>query len=413
MEDVGSGPGGPVRPPGVVTPAFLTLLGASFVAISSFQLLTASLPLYAVRLGADDAVLGLMGGVIAVMSLVARPWVGWWLDAGGTVLALQAGILMFALAAMGYWLTASVGMILVFRGLTGVGIALFSTAGQTLTTALSPPERRGEALSLYALALPVAQILAPPAGVAVARRFTDGTLFAVCIATGLVAIGLASRLWRHPGVPVHRGPGAVGGRRPILFNRRVWLPGLWMAALMVPFGANIGLLAVHASRRGLSNPGLVFTAMALGLIAVLLTAGRASDRVGRASMTIAGMAAAALGMWATAAFSGWALVLAGALSGIGFGLAQPALLASAVDLVPVDQRGSALATTGIFLEIGIGLGAIGGGVVGRALGLGVMFGLAGIPAALGAVLAWVAGHRGGRPGGRGAAHDLAAHREGP
>lgn len=393
MKDVGSPPGGPVRTPGVLTPAFVTLLGASFVAICSFQLLTASLPLYAVRLGADDVVLGLMGGVIAITSLVARPWVGWWLDAGGAVLVLQAGILMFALAAVGYWLTASVGMILVFRGLTGVGIALFSTAGQTLTTALSPPERRGEALSLYALAAPVAQILAPPVGVAVAQRFTDGMLFAVCIATGLMAIGLASRLWRHPGVPVHRGPGPAGGRRPIFFNRRVWLPGLWMAALMVPFGANIGLLAVHASRRGLSNPGLVFTAMAVGVIVVLLTAGRASDRVGRASMTIAGMAAAALGMWATAAFSAWPLVFAGALSGIGFGLAQPALLASAVDLVSVDQRGSGLATMGIFLEIGIGLGAIGGGVVGQALGLGVMFALAGSPPALVAVLVWIARRR--------------------
>jgi MFS family permease len=100
MEDVGSRPAGPVRLPGVLTPAFLTLLGASFVAIVSFQLLTASLPLYAVRLGADDAVLGLMGGAIALMSLVARPWVGWWLDAGGAVLALQAGMLMFALAGI-------------------------------------------------------------------------------------------------------------------------------------------------------------------------------------------------------------------------------------------------------------------------------------------------------------------------
>jgi MFS family permease len=375
-------PGGPPpRPPGVFTPAFIALSLASFVTYVSVQFLTATLPLYAVRLGADDAALGLLAGVIALTSLAARPWVGWWLDRGGVVPALALGVLAFTISAVGYWLAASVATLLAFRALTGAGIALFTTAGQTLTVNLAPPRRRGEALSLYAISHPVAQIVAPPVGVAIAQTAGFPTLFAVCVATGLLAVAL---MW-----PLRAQRAGGRGRTPlVIVNRAVLVPGVWIMALMVPYGANIGLLAVHAARRGLANPGVVFTAMAVGILIVLVGSGRLSDRAGRAAVIAPGMVLAAAGMWATALLGGWALVVAGVLSGLGMGLAQPALFAYGVDLAPPAARGSAVATMGLFLEIGIALGAIGGGMLGRTLGLGLMFGVAGVVPAAGALLIW-------------------------
>jgi predicted MFS family arabinose efflux permease len=44
---------------------------------------------------------------------------------------------------------------------------------------------------------------------------------------------------------------------------------------------------------------------------------------------------------------------------------------------------------GIFLEIGIGLGAIGGGVLAQVAGLPAMFGVAGLAPGIGAVLLWI------------------------
>jgi MFS family permease len=373
-------PGVPLRrPPGVFTPAFLSLSLASFVTYFSVQLLTASLPLYAVRLGASDADLGWMAGVIAIASLVARPWVGQWLDRGGSVAALMLGILAFALSAAGYWLAGSVVMLLVFRALTGLGIALFTTAGQTLTVNLTPQERRGEALSLYAVWHPIALIVGPPAGVAIAGAAGYPVLFAVCITIGLLGLSLT---W-----PLRTLRSGSTGRRPLLINRTVWTPGILMAFLMVPYGANIGLLAVHAVRRGLANPGMTFTAMAVGLLAVLLSVGRRSDRTARTAIVVPGMFVAAFGMWAIATLHGWGLLVGGALSGIGLGLTQPALIALGVDLVPPEDRGSAIATLGMFLEIGIWLGAVGGGLVARSFGTGMMFALAGVAPAAGALLA--------------------------
>jgi MFS family permease len=245
---------------------------------------------------------------------------------------------------------------------------------------LAPPERRGEALSLYAMTHPISQLLAPPIGVAVAQALGYSWLFAGCIVIHVLGLAL---MW-----PLRSLRTAVRPRdRLQVINRAVLLPAVWMMALMVPYGASIGLLPVHALRRGLGNPGVVFTAMAVGALLVLLTIGRTSDRVGRRAVIIPGLALSAAGMWLTAVLHGWALVVAGFSTGLGLGLAQPALFAFGVDLVPEEQRGSALATLGFFLEIGIGVSAIGGGILARGLGTSSMFGLAGLVPAVGAVMA--------------------------
>src|SRR2546425_12527747 len=79
--------------------SFFLLWSVTFLAYFSFQLTTASLPLYAVSLGADDAAIGLLTGVIALGSLVSRPWVGQWLDRGGAPGNIPAAGGFFARAA--------------------------------------------------------------------------------------------------------------------------------------------------------------------------------------------------------------------------------------------------------------------------------------------------------------------------
>src|SRR2546427_2297291 len=84
--------------------SFFLLWSVTFLAYFSFQLTTASLPLYAVSLGADDAAIGLLTGVIALGSLVSRPWVGQWLDRGGARWSMPAAGGFFAVSAGGLFL---------------------------------------------------------------------------------------------------------------------------------------------------------------------------------------------------------------------------------------------------------------------------------------------------------------------
>jgi MFS family permease len=373
-------PANPADP--VFNRSFAALWLAALTTYFGFQALTASLPLLAERFGADDLALGLLTGLIALVALVTRPIVGWWIDRRNAAGPLVLGSLIFGICALGYRLAASVGTLLAFRAITGLAVALFGTASQVLAANLAPVARRGEAMSLFAVAVTLAQGFGPPAGVAVVRLADYSGLFALCIVLSLLGAGFASLLQG-------RAPDPLAPRPRRVINPTVLIPGLLLSAVTMVYGVNIALLAIHASRRGLANPGLVFLTYAAGVFLTQGTAGRLSDRFGRIAVIGPGLVLAAAGMWATALLSGWWLFLAGALSGTGYGASQPLLYALAADMVPLEERGSAIGTVGIFHEMGIATGAIGGGIVGRALGLGPMFGVAGLVSASAAVYALV------------------------
>jgi MFS family permease len=362
--------------------AFLTLWLVTFLGYLSFQLLTASLPLYAVTLGADDAAVGLLSGVIALVSLLSRPWVGWWLDRGGARWGMAVAGGFFAVSALGILSSRTVLAFVGFRTFTGLAIALSATTSLVLTVALAPGHRRGEALSLLSLANSIGQGIGPATGIAVAEATGYTGLFATCALLGAVAGALALNL--RIGSPVH----TTRPRDRRIIHSGVLVPGLILAALSLSFGVTFGLLAVHASQRGLANPGLAFVTVAGGQILAQTLLRHVSDRFGRRATIAPGLALVAVGMGIMARAGGLWLVLGGLLFGIGLGTAVPTIYALASDLVTSDERGRAMGTLGVFLEIGIGSGAIGGGIIGQLFGLDTTFALAGSVALTAAVVQW-------------------------
>src|SRR2546425_1930936 len=160
--------------------SFFLLWSVTFLAYFSFQLTTASLPLYAVSLGADDTAIGVLTGVIALGSLVSRPWVGQWLDRGGARWSMPAAGSLFAVSAVGFLLSHAVRDLIAFRILSGVAIALLSTSSQVLAIGMAPEERRGEAPRPLGPALGHGQGAGPGGGGSGARRMGYPHVFATC-----------------------------------------------------------------------------------------------------------------------------------------------------------------------------------------------------------------------------------------
>ncbi|HTE03321.1 MAG TPA: MFS transporter, partial [bacterium] len=310
--------------------------------------------------------------------LVSRPWVGWWLDRGGARWGMLAAGCLYTLSAAGFWAARTVPALIGFRVLSGLAIALSSTSAQVLAIAMAPERRRGEALSLLGLANSIGQGAGPAAGIAVAAAAGYPVLFAMTGVLAACSTGLALMLRRRTPHTLRRGSNR-------LIHPAVFLPGTVLVAAMVTFGLNFALLAIHASRRGLANPGWVFAAFAVGQVLVQTVLRRVSDRFGRHAAIGPGLALIALGTWVTAAVPGWWLLLGGFLTGAGQGIVQPAIYAWGSDLVAAHEHGSAMGTLGVFLEIGIATGAIGGGIAGRAFGLGTTYLFAGSIAGTAAV----------------------------
>jgi predicted MFS family arabinose efflux permease len=83
------------------------------------------------------------------------------------------------------------------------------------------------------------------------------------------------------------------------------------------------------------------------------------------------------------------LLVVGAVYGIGFGSAQPALISWCAELVGPAERGRAMGTYYTAFELGIALGAGGAGLVVNALGFTGMFVTAAAVGALGSAAAWL------------------------
>ena len=375
---------GPMGAPDRVwSPAFAVLWVATFLVFLSFYLLLPVLPVYALREGVPESAIGLIIGVFALTAMVFKPWVGWLLDWRGRRGLLLAGAAMFAVASLLYPLAHSTAPLLLVRLLHGAGMGLFPTAGVAVVADLAPPERRGEAMGFFGMAANLAMGVGPVVGVALDQQLG---FVALCLGGALLAaLGTALSLRvAETGTPAPPPPFRLGG----LFAPAAFHPAAIALALYLTYGAVISFLPLLTQARAAGNPGAFFGLMAAALLVVRARAGQLSDRHGRQAVVLPAMAltAAALGLLAGAR-SAWGIHAAGLLFGLGFGCAQPALMAWAADRVGPADRGKAMGTFYTAWELGIGGGAILAGLGLPYTGFDGLFGVTAAVALLGGALA--------------------------
>ncbi len=361
------------------------LWGGAFAFFLSFFLLLSALPLYARGLGASDAAIGVIMGCFAVTAMLLRPWAGWAADRYGRRPFMLAGAAVFFVSSLAYGAAAgAVGLVLV-RLLHGAGMGLYPTAASAMVADLAPPHRRGEFLGIFGAAGSLAMGLGPITGIVLVERVGFGLLFAVSGAVALAGLGLTA---------VAQETLTTGGTQPFnvstAVSRSALVPSLVLFFLMLPYGAQVTFVPLHAHDQGI-NPGVFFLVYAAVLTVARGPAGRLSDRVGRAPVAATGLALAAAALVILALGEGLiGLALAGALYGLAFGAAQPALMAWCVDGAAPGDRGRAMGTFFTALELGIALGAMSSGLAVARWGAPAMFvanaavALAGAALALGA-----------------------------
>jgi MFS family permease len=127
----------------------------------------------------------------------------------------------------------------------------------------------------------------------------------------------------------------------------------------VSYGVILTVISDWAAHLGTSNKGLFFMVFTLTSLLIRFIAGKASDVYGRitilkVSLVLLALALVGIGL----ANSPFTLMAASALYGVATGMLSPTATAWTVDLSNPQQRGKAMATMYIFLEVGIGLGAL-------------------------------------------------------
>jgi len=157
----------------------------------------------------------------------------------------------------------------------------------------------------------------------------------------------------------------------------VWVAALASTGLAVAYGATLSFMAPLATERGLTAAGAYFMAFAATLMLAQVLAGWLSDRVGRRAVAAPGLAVAALATtWLAVARSDAALLAAGAVFGLSWGLVRGGLDAAVVDAVSAESRGTAIGLLYTCFDAGVGVGSFGLGVAAQQYGYATAFGLA-------------------------------------
>ena len=348
------------------------LMVVSLLGFGSYCLTLAALPSWALQGGSSRATAGLVTTVMLVTTVVAQALVPAAITRIGSGPALALGLLLLGAPAPLYALSSSLTPLLVLSAIRGLGFALITVIGATLTGVVAPASRHGEAVGIYGLSIALPNLVGVPAGVALtqAGHFPVVAILAAC---PVLAVPFALRLGGRPDADVAApaDPGALSHRAVLLVTLA---PSFVLLLVTAAGGGLVTFLAIQRPTGALATLALLVFGAAAAL--ARWQAGVLVDRVGpRVLLPVAVIAAAAgmggIGLCLVGGRSYDALlVVAAAVFGLGYGAVQNLTLVIAFARAGAAGAPTASALWNGAFDTGTALGAFAVGAI-AAAGLGL------------------------------------------
>lgn len=357
----------------------LLLLAAGFCYFSSPMLVTPLITGFTGSLGGSAALMGVVGGLMNVVSLVCRPLLGGLADRVSRYRLSLAGAACMALACALYVMAPNPAVVVVARVVNGVGFSCCSVSMSTWFCSLLPPGRVGSGMGIYGTMNALGMAVAPALGVALLGSvgyrpaFVVAALFSTAIMVLVQFVGdrgLPPRAASgEKGAEAEEDAGAEKGRasaaRPRLVEPRVVPVALIIMLFAIPYCATQSFLVNYVAARGLAvSVGLFFPAYAVILLVLRVALRDLFDTkpfsffVGVASVS----AAVGIGALALAANDALLMVAALGLAG-GYGVMSSVCQSTALKLARPGAEGLANGTYYIGLDLGMSFGPMLGGVL--------------------------------------------------
>ncbi len=317
-----------------------------------------SLPLfYSYLLQSDNFTIGILVALYTIAALFIRPFTGIALDVMGRKYIFLISFFLFGAFYFAYPIISSFAGIILLRILHGFTWGALTSSSTTVAVDLLPPERRGEGLGFFGLAMTLAMGVGPLIGLWI---IGSGNHFDYMFYTGatlsLAGFLLAMLITYKPFTP---HPNHTGFKFENIFERTSLPVALAMLLLMIPYGGLLSFVSKYGLTMGIANPGIFFISFAIGIGLSRIFSGKIFDTNGPLRITITGIISLIFGflilslMQNIYGYLGSAFIL-----GIGIGIIFPVFQAMVNNIVSPQKRGVANATLFTALDIGIGFGII-------------------------------------------------------
>jgi predicted MFS family arabinose efflux permease len=336
------------------------LLAVNLLNYADRQVLYALLPLISGDLHLTDAQAGGLASAFMVVYMLAAPPIAWLADTRGRRPWIAGGVALWSAATGAAALATGFASLFASRAAVGVGEACYGAISPSFVAERFPPERRGRALALFSMAIPVGSALGYAGGGLAGETFGWRHAFWMVGLPGLFLAALCSLL---PNDPPHRDtPSASAGYREVFAIPCFRYITLAMAAMTFALGGFAVWMPTffhRAYQLSVGRAGTLFGAITvLGGIVGSLLGGWLADRLRRRSADadlivsgaglIAGMPLAAAAIMApTLSLSIGALFLAETLLFLNMG----PLNAAIVSVTRLETRSMAFAANILVIHL--------------------------------------------------------------
>lgn len=333
--------------------------------------LVAALPIVITsELSGSDLDAGLAMTYFQIGTIICRLFAGRLIDGFNKRIVLLISTALFFIIMGLFNLTTSLGAIFVLRGLHGVVFALGTTVMSALAVLVLPPSRKGEGINMFAIFSNVAMVLGPTIGLYALSSYGSIALYIFLTAMTGLAMLLSNVI-----------PLSKELALPKLSKRKGWHISQFIESKSLPWalmGLFIGFtysgvlvfIPIDLNSMGAGIWGSAFFAIfALMIIISRPLVGKVYARYGSKFIIYPGLGLFILGLFGLGlATTPMAIILTAPLLGLGYGAAQPAFQALAIQSAPIERAGVSTATYFLALDISVGAGSIILALLANALG---------------------------------------------
>ena len=339
------------------------VLVASFFYMSCPMIVTPIITGFTGMLGGTGFVMGVIGGLVNLVSLGCRPVAGNLADKMDEYHLALAGSGLMLIGCIGYCVAPSILVLVLARVINGVGYACCSVSMSTWLSILLPKDKIGSGMGLYGTVQALGMAVAPAFGIKIQSMFGYRAVFAVAVLFALVTI-LVTLLIRNHGIEDHSGeePRRKGLQ---LIDSKVVPIALIVMLFTIPYLATQSFLISYVEKKGIA----VDTALFFPLYAVVLVALRSGfrnyfDKVPYRRFLFISMVSSVLALLSLNFMTSDLLMIAAAvfMAG-GYGIMCSVSQAGAILLAGPGRRGIANSTYYVGIDLGAALGAIIGGIL--------------------------------------------------
>jgi MFS family permease len=245
-----------------------------FIFAAANLALTPTIPIYLSKLGSGEREIGVLVGIFGISSLMSRFVVGACLRRYSERSVMMAGALLFALGSLAFIFLHPFWPFFAVRFMQGVAFACLDTAALAFIVNVIPGVYRGQTLAYFMLAPNLALTVAPAFAIFLINRY-GFTLFFVTLmvlAFGALAFSYPLKRQKTDGLEER-----TAFSRNHFFEGRIVAPAAIGFMHTFTFGAIVTFFPLYAIQKGVDNPGLFFSAVAIMIIAGRTLGGRILD----------------------------------------------------------------------------------------------------------------------------------------